>query len=173
MLKFGRGVVKHRVLVLILAVLLMAPAALGMANTRINCDMPDYLPEDMDTVIGQNILLEDFGKGAQKMLKEIENLDGVEYALGLDSLLGGRLPEEVLPESLVGVLKSDWYQLMLVNSSCRESTDDCNRQIDEINAVIKKHDEGAMLIGEAPCTKDLISVTDHDFEVVNWISIGK
>lgn len=177
---------------LVLFLVILVPAVIGYTNTPVYYDFTNILsgdidPEDVRFLEVNEKLNEDFGvasthmilcrsdlpgKDAQKMLKEIEDLDGVEYALGLDSLLGGRLPEEVLPESLVEVLKSDRYQLMLVNSSYRVSTDDCNRQIDEINAIIKKYDEGAMLIGEAPCTKDLISVTDHDFEVVNWISIG-
>lgn len=177
---------------LVLFLVILVPAVIGYTNTPVYYDFTNILsgdidPEDVRFLEANEKLNEDFGvasthmilcrsdltgKDAQKMLGEIEDLDGVEYALGLDSLLGGRLPEEVLPESLVEVLKSDRYQLMLVNSSYRVSTDDCNRQIDEINAVIKKYDEGAMLIGEAPCTKDLISVTDHDFEVVNWISIG-
>ncbi len=177
---------------LILFLVILVPAVIGYSNTPVYYDFTNILsgdidPEDVRFLEANEKLNEDFGvasthmilcrsdlpgKDAQKMLEEIENLDGVEYALGLDSLLGGRLPEEVLPESLEEVLKSDRYQLMLVNSSYRVSTDDCNRQIDEINAIIKKYDEGAMLIGEAPCTKDLISVTDHDFEVVNWISIG-
>lgn len=177
---------------LVLFLVILVPAVIGYTNTPVYYDFTNILsgdidPEDVRFLEANEKLNEDFGvasthmilcrsdlpgKDAQKMLKEIEDLDGVEYALGLDSLLGGRLPEEVLPESLVEVLKSDRYQLMLVNSSYRVSTDDCNRQIDEINAIIKKYDEGAMLIGEAPCTKDLISVTDHDFEVVNWISIG-
>ena len=177
---------------LVLFLVILVPAVIGYTNTPVYYDFTNILsgdidPEDVRFLEANEKLNEDFGvasthmilcrsdlpgKDAQKMLKEIEDLDGVEYALGLASLLGGRLPEEVLPESLVEVLKSDRYQLMLVNSSYRVSTDDCNRQIDEINAIIKKYDEGAMLIGEAPCTKDLISVTDHDFEVVNWISIG-
>lgn len=177
---------------LVLFLVILVPAVIGYTNTPVYYDFTNILsgdidPEDVRFLEANEKLNEDFGvasthmilcrsdlpgKDAQKMLKEIEDLDGVEYALGLDSLLGARLPEEVLPESLVEVLKSDRYQLMLVNSSYRVSTDDCNRQIDEINAIIKKYDEGAMLIGEAPCTKDLISVTDHDFEVVNWISIG-
>ena len=177
---------------LVLFLVILVPAVIGYTNTPVYYDFTNILsgdidPEDVRFLEANEKLNEEFGvasthmilcrsdlpgKDAQKMLKEIENLDGVEYALGLDSLLGGRLPEEVLPKSLVEVLKSDRYQLMLVNSSYRVSTDDCNRQIDEINAIIKKYDEDAMLIGEAPCTKDLISVTDHDFEVVNWISIG-
>ena len=63
-MRFSKAVVKYRVPILILALLLMIPSAVGMAKTRINYDMLDYLPEDMDTVIGQNDLMEDFGKGA-------------------------------------------------------------------------------------------------------------
>lgn len=91
--------------------------------------------------------------------------------MGLDSLIGSRVPEAVIPDSLRELLKGDRYQLMLVTSEYKVATDDVNAQIDEINRVIKRYDKNAMLIGEAPCTKDLITITNRDFQVVDAISI--
>ena len=108
---------------------------------------------------------------ARDMIDEIKQIKGVKTALGLDSLVGSRVPEAVIPDSLREILKGDRYQLMLVTSEYKVATDEVNNQIDEINSVIKKYDKNAMLIGEAPCTKDLISITNRDFQVVDAISI--
>ena len=111
-------------------------------------------------------------KDAASMLHEVEQVDGVTYALGLNSVVGGMVPEEMIPDSILNVLKGDEHQLILVNSEYKVSTDECNAQIDAINAILKKYDPSGTLIGEGPCTKDLIEITDKDFTVVNWISIG-
>ena len=105
------------------------------------------------------------------MIDDIKQVKGVKTAMGLDSLIGSRVPEAVIPDSLKELLKSDRYQLMLVTSEYKVATDDVNAQIEEINKVIKRYDQNAMLIGEAPCTKDLISITNRDFQVVDAISI--
>ena len=95
----------------------------------------------------------------------------MKQVLSIDSLLGAGIPESIVPDEILSELKSDEYQLMLISSEYIISSDAVNRQIDELNEILKKYDEGGMLIGEAPCTKDLISCTDHDFEVVSLISI--
>ena len=105
------------------------------------------------------------------MVKEMEQVDGVKYVLSLESVVGSRVPEEVIPDSIKSVLESDKWELMLINSEYKVATDDVSSQLDELNAILKKYDEGGMLIGEAPCTKDLITTTNIDFGVVNTISI--
>ena len=105
-------------------------------------------------------------------MKEMESVDGVNFAMGFNSLVGTAIPEEIIPDDLKSILKGDKYQLILVSSAYKTATDEVNDQIDELNDIIKKYDENGMLIGEAPCTKDLITVTDHDFQVVNIISIA-
>ena len=107
----------------------------------------------------------------RSMLNDMENVDGVKYVLGLESILGPNIPEEILPKDLVKTLKSDRWELFLVNSTYFPASDKVNEQIDELNAVLKKYDPNGMLIGEAPCTKDLIETTDRDFRVVTAISI--
>lgn len=110
-------------------------------------------------------------KDAQAMIKEIDQVDGVSYALGFNSVVGSAVPEEILPSSITDLLKNDKYQLFLINSQYSVASDEVNGQITQINNILKKYDPNGMLIGEAPCTKDLIQVTNHDFNVVNIISI--
>ena len=110
-------------------------------------------------------------KDAQAMIKEIDQVDGVSYALGFNSVVGSAVPEEILPSSITDLLKNDKYQLFLINSQYSVASDEVNGQITQINNILKKYDPNGMLIGEASCTKDLIQVTNHDFNVVNIISI--
>lgn len=108
---------------------------------------------------------------AKEMLDRIEDVDGVKYAIGYDSVAGGMLPDSVVPDDVKSTLKSGDYQLILINSSYNVSTDAVNSQIDQINSIVKDYDSSGMLIGEAPATKDLITTTDTDFHKVDWIAI--
>ena len=110
-------------------------------------------------------------KDVKAMAKEMEAVDGVKYVIGLDTLLGSRLPEAFLPDAVTSTLKSDRWQLLLINSEYRVASAAVNTQIDALNTILKRYDEGAMLIGEGPCMKDMIETTDTDFKVVNTISI--
>ena len=183
---------KHAWAFLVIFAVLLVPAAVGYSRPPVFYDFTKIFssegmdPSDMPFLEANEKLTEEFGvasthmiladtnlepKQARQMLQEVGNLDGVEQALGLDSLVGSAIPQELLPQEVVEILKGDRYQLMLVNSSYQVSTEECNRQIDAINAILKRYDPSAMLIGEAPCTKDLIEVTDLDFSVVSAISI--
>ena len=110
-------------------------------------------------------------KDVRGMIREMENVDGVKYVLGMESVVGSLVPEEMLPESLSSVLKSDRWELLLINSEYHAASDAVNEQIDALNAILKRYDPSGMLIGEAPCMKDMIETTDHDFQVVNLVSI--
>ena len=166
--------------------MLLIPSVYGYSNTGVYYDLGDSLPKDMEYVIANTKLQDDFdmasthmiladakmsSKDAQSMLREIDKVDGVKFSIGLNSLLGSQVPEEVLPDSIKNVLKSDRYQLILVSSKYKVASDEVNAQVDSINNILKKYDSSGMLIGEAPCTKDLITITDHDFAVVDAISI--
>ena len=173
---------------LILFALLIPPAWIGYekTNAEVYYDMGECLPQDMEFVTANNKLRDKFGvasthmvlvdaklpaKDVRAMTKEMEQVSGVKYVLGMESVLGSAIPEELLPEKLTSVLKSENWQLILINSACRVASDDVNVQIDALNAILKKYDPNGMLIGEAPCMKDMIETTDHDFRVVNLISI--
>lgn len=191
--KVSEKIVKHHVVFLVIFVLLAAPAFWGYTHTPVFYDFTKILsgenmdPEDMPFLEANEKLSDDFGmaathiiiadsnlepKAAKEMLNEIEELPGVEFALGMDSLVGSAIPQEMIPAEAKQMLKGERYQMLLISSAYRVSTDDCNAQIDSINAIIKRYDPSAMLIGEAPCTKDLIEVTDRDFSVVSMISIA-
>lgn len=184
----ARGVVKIFPVFLIIFALLIVPSLYGYqkTNDEVYYDMGQCLPEDMEYVIANSKLSEDFNiasthmilidaktdpKQVRNMCSEMEKIDGVKYVLGLESVIGSRVPEEVLPERLTKVLKSDSLELLLVNSSYKVASDKVNAQINELNTILKKYDQNGMLIGEAPCMKDMIETTNHDFQVVNAVSI--
>ncbi len=188
MSKFSRGVTKVFPVFLIIFAMLIFPAYYGYdkTNDEVYYDMGQCLPEDIEYVIANSKLSEEFdiasthmvlvnadlpAKDVRNMIDEMEDVDGVKYVLGLESVLGSRVPEEVLPERLVNTLKSENWELLLINSEYKVASDKVNEQIDSLNAILKKYDENGMLIGEAPCMKDMIETTDHDFKVVNTVSI--
>ena len=111
-------------------------------------------------------------KDVDSMMQDIDKIDGVKYTLGLESAVGPAVPDEIIPGNLENIVKSENYQLLIINSKYKVASDKVNDQIDSINKVVKKSDNNGMLIGEAPCTKDLISITDKDFKVVSAISIA-
>ena len=186
--RFSGGVVKHYVISLIIFAVLLIPAFLGYSktNNEVYYDMGQCLPEDMSYVIANEKLINDFdiasthmvlverstsSRDIRLMTREMEQVEGVKYVLSMESLIGSRIPEEMIPEEILSALKSDKWSLMLLNSEYKVASDDVNRQVVELNEILKKYDEGGMLIGEAPCMKDMIETTAHDFQVVNAISI--
>lgn len=186
--KVASGITKVFPVFLILFLGLVLPSYLSYkaTNNEVYYDLGETLPEDMAYVVANSKLQEDFGVGAthmvlvstdvsdtdvRAMIHEMENVEGIKYALGLESVVGPLVPEEMLPESVKEVLKSDDWELLLVSSEYKTATDEVNAQINELNTILKKYDSKGMLIGEAPCTKDLIETTDEDFKVVNTVSI--
>ena len=186
--KVASGITKVFPVFLILFLGLVLPSYLSYkaTNNEVYYDLGETLPEDMAYVVANSKLQEDFGVGAthmvlvstdvsdtdvRAMIHEMENVEGIKYALGLESVVGPLVPEEMLPESVKEVLKSDDWELLLVHSEYKTATDEVNAQINELNTILKKYDSKGMLIGEAPCTKDLIETTDEDFKVVNTVSI--
>ena len=160
--------------------------AYDKTNDEVYYDMGQCLPEDMEYVIANSKLSEEFdiasthmllvdaslpSKQVRSMISDMEQVDGVKYVLGLESVVGAGVPEEILPDSVRSILKSDKWELLLINSEYKVASDEVNAQIDSLNAILKKYDPTGMLIGEAPCMKDMIETTDHDFKFVNAVSI--
>ncbi len=185
---FAKGIVKVFPLFLVLFVALVPPAYNGYSRTNdeVYYDMGECLPEDIEYVIANSRLRDEFDiasthmllldadtprRNVYKMIDEMKQVDGVKYVLGLEAFVSEDFPEAMIPESITSILKSDRWELMLINSEYKVASDAVNDQIDELNAILKKYDEGGMLIGEAPCMKDMIETTGHDFEVVNAVSI--
>lgn len=185
---FSKGIVRVFPLFLVVFVLLIPPAFYGYSKTNdeVYYDMGKCLPEGIPYVTANHKLAEDFdiasthmllvdaslsAKSVRDMTAEMEQVDGVKYVLGLESVLGPRVPEEILPDSLTQMLKSGKWELLLINSEYKPASDAVGVQIEKLNEILKRYDEGGMLIGEAPCMKDMIDTTAHDFQVVNAVSI--
>lgn len=186
--KLSKRITKVFPIFLMIFILVLPPAYYGYkkTNDEVYYDMGDCLPEDIDYVIANSKLRDEFhigsthmvlvdtsvpSKDVRSMIKEMEKVEGVKYVLSLESVIGPLVPEEILPDSVTSVLESDKWKLMLINSEYKVASDDVNNQIDTLNAILKKYDKGGMLIGEAPCMKDMIETTDTDFKVVNAVSI--
>lgn len=185
--KPARWIVNHSWIFLIIFVLLLGPAIYGYNNTKVYYDLSDTLPEKLncsqankllaDNFDGTNsiyMILEDSNLSAEDsnaMMNEVNDLDGISFALSIDSALGGEIPTEMLPDSLVSELKGDEYQIMMVSTNYTIASDEINDQINKVDAIAKKYDAKSMVIGEAPCTKDLITITDKDFKTVSAVSI--
>lgn len=180
-------VTKHYMIFAILFVVLMIPAIYGNNHTSVYYNLDETLPKDLASIVANNKLKDDFdmnathmvlvdrnlqAKETRKMINEMEEVEGIKWVLGLDALIGPAIPESMLPTSIVNTLKSEDYQLMLVGSQYKVASDEVNTQVDKLNKILKTYDSKGMLVGEAPCTKDLITITDHDFKVVSIVSIG-
>ncbi len=186
--KLAKGIVKIFPVFLIIFAILVVPSLYGyqQTNNEVYYNFSRSLPDYMDNIKANTKLEEDFGIGTTHMVlldssldsnkthrlcSELEKVDGVKYVLGIESLVGNRIPEEFLPSKLTEKLKSDKYELMLINSEYKPATDKVAAQIDSLTKTIKKYDSRGMLIGEASCVNDMIDVTNVDFKVVNIISI--
>lgn len=168
-------------------IVVLIPAVYGQINTNVYYNLTDTLPKDLNSVIANTKLDEEYNmatthmllvdadmkpKEVNSMLDEMGKVDGVSFSMSLDTLIGPSIPREIVPDSVTKILKSDKWQLMLVGSEYKVASDEENAQIDELSKILKSYDKDGMLIGEAAATKDLIDITDHDFKVVNIVSIA-
>ncbi|MDE6923325.1 MAG: MMPL family transporter, partial [Oscillospiraceae bacterium] len=182
------GIVKAFPLCLAVFALILPPALYGYdkANGEVYYDMGRCLPQDMEYVIAEGRLRDEFGiasthmllvdadlsaKQVRAMADEMERVDGVKYVLGMETAVGSRIPQEFLPASVAEKLNSGRWRLLLINSEHKVASDGVNAQIEALNEILKRYDQGGMLIGEAPCMRDMIQTTDHDFKMVNTVSI--
>ncbi len=179
-------IVKHFYIGLILFAVLIIPTFYGQSNNKVYYNLDSSLPKDLPSMVAASKLDETFNmssthmilmdskidsKTVNKFVDEVNAVDGVKAAVGLDSLLGPLFPRDILPKGLIKVLDNGEYQLIFVLSEYKVATDEVNAQCDKINEILDRYDSRGMLIGEAPCTEDLIKITDHDFTVVNAVSI--
>ena len=183
----GNFLSKHYITFIVLLVALFIPFAYAQAHTKVYYNLGDTLPKNLPSIVANQKLEDEMGmsttemilvdkntdtKTIRKMCDEIEDTDGVEWVLGLDSVVGPAIPDEMIDDDLRSDLESDNWKLILLGSKYAVATDEVNNQITTLNKIIKGYDKKAMLIGEAPCTKDLITVTNHDFNAVNIASVG-
>ena len=184
--KLSHGIVKRFIIFMLLAVILVIPAFYGQKHNKVYYNLDTSLPKDLPSIVAGEKLQESFEmnsthivmldsnlsrKDTKKFMKEVEKVDGIKKVLGLESFVGSAVPDELIPENLKEVVDDGEYKLIFILSEYKVATDEVNRQCDEINDILDKYDEKGMLIGEAPCTKDLITITNHDFNTVNTVSI--
>lgn len=185
--KPSKFIIKHHAAFIVLFIVVLIPAVYGQINTNVYYNLTDTLPKDLNSVIANTKLDEEYNmatthmllvdadmkpKEVNSMLDEMGKVDGVSFSMSLDTLIGPSIPREIVPDSVTKILKSDKWQLMLVGSEYKVASDEENAQIDELSKILKSYDKNGMLIGEAAATKDLIDITDHDFKVVNIVSIA-
>lgn len=180
-------VVKHCKAFIITFIIVLIPALWGYTHYEVYYDLAGTLPGNLDSVIANDKLDETFAmnsthiilcdsslepKEVNEMMSKIDDVDGVKATLGLDSLVGPTVPREMIPSDIKEVVMDENYQMLMISSEYKVASDEVNDQCDKIEKIMKKYDKNAMLIGEAPCTKDLITITNHDFNVVSTVSIG-
>lgn len=187
--KFSKSsdfIVKHHTAFVVLFILLFIPFVYFQANTKVYYNLDSSLPESLESIQANTKLQEEYDMGAAhmilldkdipekqkyQMIEKMEDVDGVKQILGLESIIGPTFPMSMIPDGIKEILESEKYELMLVMNEYPVASDEVNQQIDELNKVLKEYDPNGMLVGEAPCTKDLIEITAHDFAVVSAVSI--
>ena len=180
-------VTKRYLVYVVLFLIMLFPVVYGNNHTGVYYNLDETLPKELPSIIANEKLKEDYdmntthmilvdsaidGADAGRMISEMEKVDGIKWALGLDSVIGPTIPKSMIPNSATSALKNDKYQLILVNSEYKVATDELNDQIKELNTILHNYDENGMLIGEGPLTADLIDITDTDFKHVSAVSIG-
>lgn len=183
----GKFIAKHYRIFLVLFVIILIPAIYGYNHTKVYYKLDSSLPDSLESVQANTELAKAFNmnsthmilvtndqsdKDTRNMMSDIENIDGVKFCLGLDSIIGSGIPSNFIPSEVTEALKSDEWQLVLVGSEYEVASDEVNNQCTEIEKTIDSYNDKNMLVGEAPCTKDLIKITDKDFASVSTVSIG-
>ena len=180
-------ITKHYLIFIALFLVILGPAIYGYTHTKVYYDLAGSLPDTLASRQADATLQEQYEMGAthivladanmtektcNDMVSELKSVDGVKNVLALDSFLGGTIPEEILPDKVREIFKNGNYQMMLVSNEYAIASDEVNDQIEQLNKIVKSYDDKAMVIGEAPCTKDLIDITNLDFARVSAVSIG-
>lgn len=180
-------VIKHYKAIAISFIIILPIAFYGYNNTGIYYNLDKSLPETLDSVVANNELKDKFNMVSMElllidkdvpdyqinnMLEEIEKLDGIEWTAGYSKIADLGIPKEALPKDVIEIFQNDKYQMILINSKYEMATDELNNQVTKVNEIIKKYDENAILAGEGPLMKDLVEISDHDFNSVNTVSIA-
>lgn len=185
--KLSHGIIKGRWVAIIIFLIILVPAIHGNNNYEIYYNIDQSLPKDIPSAEANEKLKDKFdmsnvhmvllkngltAKEKNNMLKEIEEVDGVKWVIGLNSLIGSNFPDTMIPKDIKEMLMTDNYELQFVCSDYGSATDEVNAQIASMQDIIKRYQKDAMVIGEAPLMKDLSDVTDIDLQNVNNISIA-
>lgn len=180
-------IIKHYKIFAVAFIVILPIAFYGYKSTGIYYNLDKSLPSTLDSVSANTSLKDDFNMVSMElllidknvpdyrvneMLDEIEDLDGIEWALGFSKIASSGIPKEALPDDLLSIFQNDKYQMVIINSKYKMATNELNEQVSKVNEISKKYDENSILAGEGPLMKDLVEISDHDFNSVNTFSIG-
>lgn len=179
-------VMKHYRIIILLFIIILPIAFYGYSNTDVYYNLDKSLPDTLESVSANKELKEKFNMVSMElllvdkdipdyrinqMLDEIESIDGIEWTLGFSKISDLGIPKEILSKDVLDIFQNENYQMIIINSKYEMATDELNSQINKVNEIIKKYDENAILAGEGPLMKDLVEISDHDFNSVNTVSI--
>lgn len=185
--KLSEFITKHYLVAVILFLIIMVPAIYGNSHVNVYYNLDASLPKTLPSIVANDKLSKEYQmnttymilmdnnlsrKEKSKMLQEISNINGVDAALGIGTILGPTVPDMMLPENLLSFIKSDDYEIALVTSTYKVATDEVNKQISEVSSIVKNYSDKSIVVGEGPLTKDLIDITAVDFKTVSFTSIG-
>lgn len=183
--KFTNFIVNHYKAMIVVFLLLLAPAIYGNNNVKVYYNLNKSLPDTLQSVSANKELQEKFNMVStqmvlvnkdmkadtgKQMINEIKDLDGVDGVIGLQELLGDNISKEMIPDDILSIFENDKYQLLIINSTYENATDESNALIQKVNEIVSKYDENAIMAGEGPLMNDLVKIADHDFNSVNVTS---
>jgi predicted RND superfamily exporter protein len=183
----GKFVLKHYRLFLVIFLLTLIPSIYGNQRVKVYYNLDQSLPKTFDSIVANEKIKNDFDmstnhmlmlnadlpeKDVQSLAKEIKKVDGVKYVLGLNTVKGAGIPDDMIPQELKDSLQDKNWQILIIGSKYQVASDAVNTQCDTIGNLAKKYDSSSMLVGEAPGTRDLIRISNKDFTTVSAVSIG-
>lgn len=179
---------KHCKAILVAFIVILPFAVYGYTHTENYYNLSKSLPDTLNSIQANNELKDKFDMVStelllvdknmpdyklNEMLDKIESLDGIEWTLSYSKISKEvNIPKKMLPEDITSIFESDKYQMVIINSKYEIATNELNSQIEEVNKIIKEYDDTAILAGEGPLMKDLVEISDHDFNSVNTVSIA-
>lgn len=183
----NRFVFKHKAVFAVLFVILLIPSYIVQKNADVYYNMDKALPDHLVSIQGLNSLKKDFNMAStqfvivddtlpagklMQMENEVESLDGIASVLAYNTILGPAIPDSIIPDELLEICKKDGKQMIMVNSAYGAATDELNTQLTQMENIVKRYDENALITGEGALTKDLITTTDRDFLVTSILSVA-
>ena len=184
--KSSAWVINHNKVLVLIGALILIPALIGYRNTKVYYNLDESLPKDLPSIVANNKLKTEYnmmstniilvdedldGYKVNQMIKELKSVDGVTSVIGLEDILGPRIPESFIPEELLDQIKNGGYEEIMLNSEYKAASEEVTAQLEEINNIVKKYDSEGLVGGEAPLTNDLIDIADTDFKMVSFVSI--
>ena len=184
--KSSEFIIKHHKVLVAIGAIILIPAIIGNNNTKVYYNLDESLPKDLLSIVANDKLKTEYnmmstniilvrddleGYKINQMIEELKNIDGVTSVVGLEDILGARIPESFIPKELLKKINNGGYEEIMLNSEYKSASDEVAVQLKEINKVVKKYDKEGLVGGEAPLTEDLITIADNDFKKVNTASI--